>query len=114
MPSRSAVACWKESSALSTTSATTPARAPEPILRLDRVVKRFGDRTILNGVSTDVQPGEVVVIIGPSGTGKSTLLRCVNGLEDIQAGRITFEGRPVLAHARSVIDVRKHIGMIFQ
>ena len=86
----------------------------KPILRLDAVVKRYADRTILNGVSTDVQPGEVVVIIGPSGTGKSTLLRCVNGLEDIQDGRITFEGRAVHAHARSVIEIRKRIGMIFR
>jgi ABC-type polar amino acid transport system ATPase subunit len=86
----------------------------QPILRLDAVVKRYADRTILNRVSTDVQPGEVVVIIGPSGTGKSTLLRCVNGLEDIQDGRITFEGRAVHAHAHSVIEVRKRIGMIFQ
>ncbi|MBX6322278.1 MAG: amino acid ABC transporter ATP-binding protein, partial [Rhodospirillaceae bacterium] len=51
---------------------------------------------------------------GPSGAGKSTLLRCVNGLEDIQGGRIVFEGRPVEAHARSIFEVRRHIGMIFQ
>ncbi|MBX6322732.1 MAG: amino acid ABC transporter ATP-binding protein, partial [Rhodospirillaceae bacterium] len=65
------------------------------MLSLERVVKRYGERTILDGVSLDVQRGDVVVIIGPSGTGKSTLLRCVNGLEDIQGGRIVFEGRPV-------------------
>jgi ABC-type polar amino acid transport system ATPase subunit len=94
--------------------ATASADAPAPILRLEAIVKRFGDRTILDGVSMDVQRGDVVVIIGPSGTGKSTLLRCVNGLEDIQGGRIAFEGRPVLAHQRNVVEVRKHIGMIFQ
>jgi ABC-type polar amino acid transport system ATPase subunit len=94
--------------------ATARSDVPSPILRLEAVVKRFGDRTILDGVSMEVQRGDIVVIIGPSGTGKSTLLRCVNGLEDIQGGRIIFEGRPVLAHARNVVDVRKHIGMIFQ
>ncbi|MGI4807176.1 MAG: ATP-binding cassette domain-containing protein, partial [Janthinobacterium lividum] len=48
-----------------------------PILEFDNVVKRFGTRTVLNGISLSVVPGEIVCFIGPSGTGKSTLLRCV-------------------------------------
>ncbi len=85
-----------------------------PIVRIEGLVKRFGPRTVLDGVNLDVQPGEVVVLVGPSGTGKSTLLRCVNGLEPIQGGQVLFEGRPVVAHGKGVIEVRKHIGMIFQ
>ena len=83
-----------------------------PVLQLDSVVKRFGSRTILDGVSLTVTPGEIVCFVGPSGTGKSTLLRCVNGLEPIQGGEIRFEGLQV--HARSVGAVRKRVGMIFQ
>jgi ABC-type polar amino acid transport system ATPase subunit len=93
---------------------SSPDPASRPILRLEQVAKRFDHRLILDRVSLDVLTGEVVVIIGPSGTGKSTLLRCINGLEPIQEGRISFEGRPVRAHSKSVIEVRKHIGMIFQ
>jgi ABC-type polar amino acid transport system ATPase subunit len=85
-----------------------------PILELDGVVKRFGARTILDDVSMTVVPGEIVCLIGPSGTGKSTLLRCVNGLEDIQGGRVLFEGEEVRAGAKRIIAVRKRIGMIFQ
>ena len=61
-----------------------------------------------------MKAGQVVVIVGPSGTGKSTFLRCVNGLEDIQGGRIVFEGETVKAHSKSIIGVRRRIGMIFQ
>ena len=87
----------------------------QAVLEFDNVVKRFGKRTILDGISMQVQPGEIVCFIGPSGTGKSTLLRCVNGLEDIQGGELRFEGKPVLAHERGAItEVRRHIGMIFQ
>ncbi len=86
----------------------------DTVLKFDHVVKRFGDRTILDGVSTTVQAGEIVCFIGPSGTGKSTLLRCVNGLETIEGGNILFEGKAVQAKQRSIIDVRRRIGMIFQ
>jgi len=85
-----------------------------PVLTLDGVVKRFGARTILDGISMTVSPGEIVCFVGPSGTGKSTLLRCVNGLEALQGGRINFEGRNVHENARSIADVRKRVGMIFQ
>jgi ABC-type polar amino acid transport system ATPase subunit len=82
------------------------------ILTLNGVVKRFGARTILNGITMTVTPGEIVCFVGPSGTGKSTLLRCVNGLETIQDGEIQFEGTKV--EPRSVGAVRKRVGMIFQ
>ena len=86
----------------------------EPVIQFDGVVKRYGSRTVLNGISSEIRPGEIVCFIGPSGTGKSTLLRCVNGLESIQGGEIRFEGTPVRAGHRSITDVRRRIGMIFQ
>ncbi|MCS0494457.1 amino acid ABC transporter ATP-binding protein [Ancylobacter sp. MQZ15Z-1] len=85
-----------------------------PVLKIDTLTKKFGSRTIIDGISMDVTPGEIVCLVGPSGTGKSTLLRCVNGLEDIQGGRIVFEDEPVRAHSKKIIDVRKRVGMIFQ
>jgi ABC-type polar amino acid transport system ATPase subunit len=90
------------------------ATSADAVLRIEGLVKRFGARTVLDGIDLEVAPGQVVVIVGPSGTGKSTLLRCINGLENIHGGRILFEGRPVLAHSKEVITVRRHIGMIFQ
>jgi ABC-type polar amino acid transport system ATPase subunit len=85
------------------------------ILEIDGLVKRFGARTILDGVSLTVNQGEIVCFVGPSGTGKSTLLRCVNGLEAIQGGRILFEGSAVESrHRASIGAVRKRVGMIFQ
>jgi ABC-type polar amino acid transport system ATPase subunit len=86
----------------------------EPVLKIQNVVKRFDSRTIIDGISMDVTRGEIVCLVGPSGTGKSTLLRCVNGLEDIQGGEIRFEERLVRARAKDIIAVRKRIGMIFQ
>ncbi len=85
-----------------------------PVLQLDGVVKRFGARTVLDGVSMSVVPGEIVCLVGPSGTGKSTLLRCVNGLEAIQGGEIRFEDALVRAGTRSIAAVRRRVGMIFQ
>jgi ABC-type polar amino acid transport system ATPase subunit len=85
-----------------------------PILTIKTLVKRFGTRTIIDGISMDVLPREIVCLVGPSGTGKSTLLRCVNGLEDIQGGEIRFEDQLVRARAKDIITIRKRIGMIFQ
>lgn len=86
----------------------------KPIVQMKGVVKKFGNRTILDGVDIDITPGEIVCFIGPSGTGKSTLLRCINGLEDIQGGSIHFEDQEVNAKSRTISQVRKRIGMIFQ
>ena len=85
-----------------------------PVLKIDNLRKQFGSRVIIDDISMNVVPGEIVCLVGPSGTGKSTLLRCVNGLESIQGGQILFEEKPVRAHAKDIIGVRKRIGMIFQ
>jgi ABC-type polar amino acid transport system ATPase subunit len=92
----------------------TKPKGVSPLLRISGLVKKFGNRIVINGVDLDVVPGEVVVIVGPSGTGKSTMLRCVNGLEEINGGSITFEGQQVRAKTREVIHLRRRIGMIFQ
>ena len=85
-----------------------------PVLQLEALVKRFGPRTILDGIDLTVTAGEIVCFIGPSGTGKSTLLRCVNGLEPIQGGRIRFEGAEVQGDAAAIRLVRRRTAMIFQ
>jgi polar amino acid transport system ATP-binding protein len=88
--------------------------AYEPLLRLDRVVKSFGDNLVLDGIDLEVTSGEVLVVIGPSGSGKSTLLRCINLLEPLDSGRITFEGAEITAKGTDVSHVRQQIGMVFQ
>ena len=65
------------------------------LVELIDVVKRYGQHTVLNGVSLNVEKGEIIAIIGRSGSGKSTLLRCVNGLEPIQGGTVAFDGTVV-------------------
>ena len=100
------------------------ANEAEPIVRLDRVWKSFGSLEVLTDVTLTVQKGEVVCIIGPSGAGKSTLLRCINHLERIDDGSISFEGQQVYRYTRAgrtVIDpdkrieaIRAQIGMVFQ
>ena len=84
------------------------------MLRLENVHKWFGSLHVLKGVSFDVSRGQVTVIIGRSGSGKSTILRCINGLEPIQEGRISVEGELVDAHSRHVHKIREKVGFVFQ
>ncbi len=93
---------------------TSPATAGTPMVRLDGVVKSFGDLVVLDGIDLTVDPGEVLVVIGPSGSGKSTLLRCVNLLEPIDSGRIFLEGEEITAKRVDVSAVRQRIGIVFQ
>jgi polar amino acid transport system ATP-binding protein len=96
----------------------------EPMVRADGVHKRFGRLEVLKGVTLEVQPGEVLCILGPSGSGKSTFLRCINHLEKIDAGHLWVDGRLVgyrLSGAKlyelrdaEVCRERAEIGMVFQ
>lgn len=83
-------------------------------LSVQNLVKGYGPRLVLNGLSLQVRPQEVLVIIGPSGGGKSTLLRCINGLEEFASGRIVVDGIEVNPRRSTIWDIRKRVGMIFQ
>src|SRR6201984_2515136 len=94
------------------------------MVKAEGVHKSFGRLEVLKGVSLEVQPGEVVCIIGASGSGKSTFLRCINHLEKIDAGRLWVDGELVGYRQvgdklyelpdREVARKRQQIGMVFQ
>lgn len=84
-------------------------------LKADKIIKKFGDDTILNGINLEVHKGEVVVVLGPSGCGKSTLLRCLNGLESIQGGSITVDDQVLdTKNTKALTELRQKVGMVFQ
>ena len=86
----------------------------EPILRAEHVHKSFGETHVLKGVSLTIQPRDVVVLVGPSGTGKSTLLRCINLLSPPTQGKIWLEAEEITAPGVNQDKVRQRIGMVFQ
>ena len=86
------------------------------MLRLRAVTKRFGGRTVLNGVSLDVAAGEYVAILGESGIGKSTLLNAIAGLEPVDSGSIVFAGQEITGLDDDALTLlrRGRYGFIFQ
>lgn len=76
--------------------------------------KRFGELEVLKGVTEHIKKGEVVSVIGPSGGGKSTFLRCLNRLEEPEAGEIYFEGVNILDKTVNIDIHRQKMGMVFQ
>ncbi len=98
--------------------------SPIPMVKAEAVHKSFGRLEVLRGIDLEVQPKEVMCIIGPSGSGKSTFLRCVNHLEKIDAGRLSVDGELVGYKERGdrlyelpdaeVCKKRSEIGMVFQ
>ncbi|MFY1874533.1 glutamine ABC transporter ATP-binding protein GlnQ [Achromobacter xylosoxidans] len=78
------------------------------------VTKTFGASTVLDGISLDIDAGEVVVVVGPSGSGKSTFLRCINVLETINGGDLLVDGLSVHGGAAQVREIRREAGMVFQ
>lgn len=84
-----------------------------PIIHIKDIHKHFGAVHALQGISLDVNRGEVVVVIGPSGSGKSTMLRCINRLEEFDSGVIVVDDIP-LDTAENINHVRTEVGMVFQ
>ena len=78
------------------------------------VTKTFGESTVLDGISLNIDAGEVVVVVGPSGSGKSTFLRCINVLETINGGDLLVDGLSVHGGAAQVREIRREAGMVFQ
>ena len=87
----------------------------ETLLQIQNLRKSFGSLDVLKGITTDIRKGEVVVMIGPSGGGKSTFLRCMNLLEQPTDGSIVFDGLDIVrADEATKNRVRSEMGMVFQ
>ena len=84
------------------------------LLRISHLKKSYGNLDILRDITADIHRGEVISIIGPSGTGKSTLLRCLNLLEQPTGGSIVVDGEDILAKGYPVNRLRQKMGMVFQ
>jgi len=85
-----------------------------PVIRISHVKKSYGKLDVLKDINADVHHGEVISIIGPSGTGKSTLLRCLNLLEQPTGGSILVDGKNILGKGYPVHLMRQKMGMVFQ
>ena len=86
----------------------------QPLIETVDLHKNFGDLQVLKGISEKIMPGEVVSVIGPSGGGKSTFLRCLNLLEVPDQGKIFYRGEEIRADQKDIDAHRRKIGMVFQ
>lgn len=86
----------------------------EYILRVEDIHKKFNDREILRGISFNVKKGATIVFIGPSGTGKSTLLRCINQLTEPDRGKVFLDDEEITGCGSRISGYRQRIGMVFQ
>jgi len=85
-----------------------------PVIELRNLRKRFGDHEVLSDINLSVNRGEVVTIIGASGSGKSTMLRCINLLEIPTSGEILYNGKNIQTEIDSLYRYRARVGMVFQ
>ena len=86
----------------------------KPLIEVKNLKKKFGDLEVLKGIDEKIYKGEVVSIIGPSGGGKSTFLRCLNLLETPTSGQVFFEGEELNANSTDLDKHRQKMGMVFQ
>jgi len=84
------------------------------VITIRDLVKKFGDQVVLSNINLDLTQGEVKVLMGSSGSGKSTILRCLNRLIEPTSGSIQFKGKEILGPSVDVRNLRKQIGFVFQ
>jgi polar amino acid transport system ATP-binding protein len=85
-----------------------------PLLQIEGLYKAYGQHLVLRDINLEVSRHEVVCLIGASGCGKSTLLRCINLLEEVNAGRIILDGMPISTGSSNANRIRQRIGLVFQ
>jgi len=85
-----------------------------PFIEVRNLSKRFGDHEVLKDISLSVNQGEIISIIGSSGSGKSTILRCINLLEEPTGGDIIIDGQNIINNDAAKANMRKEVGMVFQ
>ena len=88
--------------------------AEKTMINIHGLIKDFGKTRVIDDINTTVSSGEVVVLIGASGSGKSTFLRCLNGLETLTAGEIFIDSIPLERKSSSLKQIRRQVGMVFQ
>ena len=86
----------------------------EKVIELEHLQKQFGDHAVLRDINLSVEKGEVLSIIGASGSGKSTMLRCINLLETPTSGRILYHGKDISDRSINLSQYRTKVGMVFQ
>ncbi len=96
------------------TSNHSPLTSDAPLLRISNLKKTYGSLDVLRGITVDVYRGDVISIIGPSGTGKSTFLRALNLLDPPSGGSIVVDGEDILSRGYPVNRLRQKMGMVFQ
>ncbi len=84
------------------------------LIKVDNLCKSFGDTAVLKGINAEIDKGDVMVVIGASGSGKSTFLRCLNLLEEPTSGSIFFEGVDITDASVNINIHRQKMGMVFQ
>ncbi|MFB2877338.1 amino acid ABC transporter ATP-binding protein [Floridanema aerugineum] len=83
-------------------------------IKVEDLYKSFGSLNVLQGISTEINKGQVVALIGPSGSGKSTFLRCMNLLETPTSGKVFIDGVEITSRKTDIMKVRQNVGMVFQ
>lgn len=100
--------------AANSVQASTHSQAESGLLQVEHLKKQFGDHVVLKDINFQLQAGEVVSILGSSGSGKSTFLRCLNLLEKPTSGSISYHGQDILASDFNPYAYRAKVGMVFQ